>query len=406
MIDKARIRYLLQQELDRQLSAEEKGELSVLTGEGGQVREVLQELMEEQVKEELRMETQGGAEQEVKGRVEAGRWDGNIAEILAADKVGEVNDRRRWVTMHRRWWMAAAVVLIIGSAAFVLVYSHQQAAPTGAMMSRDVAPGGNKAILTLSNGQRVMLDSAHDGVLSRQGGTQVVKLADGQLAYHEVHSESGKTEAVILYNTMSTPRGGQYKLILPDGTAVWLDAESSITYPTSFAGRERAVTITGEAYLEVAKDRGRSFRVKMNDMEIGVLGTHFNVNGYKDEGSMKTTLLEGSVKVERNGAGIVLKPGQQARVDEQIHIVDGVDVEQAVAWKDGFFSFNNADLQTVMRQLARWYNVEVKYPAAIPKGSFSGEIGRALSLSQVLKILEQERVQFKIEEGKRIVILP
>ena len=409
MTDKERIYYLIQQKRNGRLSPEERADLNILMKEGEAVRAVLYEMME-------KIEAEGQAAGKER-QVDASRWDNDITEILAMDKMEKVQDagntNSRRISMQRRWWMAAAAVLVIGLMTGLLVRRHLQRAPVavnGHEVNRDVAPGGNKAILTLSNGQQVVLDSAQNGVLSQEGRTRVVKLADGQLAYEENAGTGGagrtKADKTVLYNTMSTPKGGQYKLILPDGSAVWLNSESSITYPASFTGEVRGVSITGEAYFEIAKDKTRPFHVKMKDVEIGVLGTHFNVNGYEDEDGIKTTLLEGSVKVEKGGSATILKPGQQAWARETVSVTDKVDIDQVIAWKDGYFSFEKADIRTVMRQLARWYNVEVLYPASIPKGGFSGEIGRGLTLAQVLKILEKERVQFKIEEGRRIVILP
>jgi ferric-dicitrate binding protein FerR (iron transport regulator) len=271
------------------------------------------------------------------------------------------------------------------------------------VLLNDVAPGGNKAILTLANGSKIILSNAKNGALTQQGNTKVVKLDDGKLAY-----QPDKTNAPIAveYNTVSTPRGGQYQLTLSDGSKVWLNAESAITFPTSFTGKERKVSIKGEAYFEVAHDASKPFQVTVNGMEVQVLGTHFNINAYNDEGEMKTTLLEGAVKVSKVSVSKLIIPGEQAVVSltEPIIVVQQADVDEAVAWKNGLFHFDNADLQQVMRQLSRWYDVDVVYIGTIPKREFAGEMQRDLRLSQVLELLEKNEVNFKIQ-GKKIMVL-
>jgi len=269
----------------------------------------------------------------------------------------------------------------------------------------DFLPGKNTAILTLADGSTIVLDSAKNGALTSQGNTKVIKLNNGQLAY----SSSGATNEV-LYNTMSTPRGGQYKLVLSDGSKVWLNAASSIHYPTSFPGNERKVEITGEAYFEVAHDAKKPFKVSVNNMEVQVLGTHFNVNAYRDERTINTTLLEGSVKVTKGSSMSILKPGQQAIIqqagdDKKITVENNIDVEAVIAWKNGYFSFTNADMTAVMRQISRWYDVDIVYEGKIPDRKFGGEISRNLNASQALKILQASKVHFRIE-GKKIIVLP
>jgi len=263
------------------------------------------------------------------------------------------------------------------------------------------APGTNKAVLTLADGSTIMLDDANNGQIATQGGTQIVKLANGQLVYKAL---SSKPDEVVL-NTLTTPRGGQFKLNLPDGSKVWLNAVSSIKYPTAFIGTERNVEIAGEAYFEVAHDPAKQFKVSVNGMEVKVLGTHFNINAYNDEETFKTTLLEGSVSLKKSDVAVTIKPGQQAQVGNEngIRVVNNVDVDQAVAWKNGYFSFYRADLQTVIRQISRWYDVEIQYSGHIPEGQFGGKIDRNSNVSEVLKILEESGVHFRIEE-KRIIV--
>lgn len=305
-----------------------------------------------------------------------------------------------------RWPAAAAAAVILVAAGFYLFErkAHPAEVVSVKIYKNDVAPGVNGAVLRLADGSEIVLDSTGNGEVSRQGNTKVIKQAGGQLVYQA----QGGTEAV-LYNTLSTAKGKQFKIVLPDGTKVWLNSFSSLRYPTAFVGGRRAVEVTGEAYFEVASDAAMPFVVKTSQEEIAVLGTHFNVNSYKDEPAVKATLLEGAIRVSNGSGQVVLRPGQQAVIGQRasaIGVVE-VDTEDVVAWKNGYFHFDNADIQTVMRQLARWYDVEVKYDGVLPTGGdFKGEIGRGLTLAQVLKVLEQTRVHFRIEEDKRIIIFP
>ncbi|HWV69410.1 FecR family protein [Chitinophaga sp.] len=335
-------------------------------------------------------------------------WQQAVKEILDADQPARelvILPVKSRVHFLQRYWWAAACIILLTAGAYYLSRQTQQPVMVNRAPVKDVAPGGNRAVLTLSDGSEITLDSAGNGVLAQQGNTRITKLNNGQLAY----SGAGNPEGKVLYNTMSTPLGGQYQLILPDGTGVWLNAASSISYPTAFTGNERSVTVTGEAYFEVVKNEKMPFRVKAGNTTIDVLGTHFNINAYKDEASINTTLLEGAVRVNVSQQQQQLRPGQQARVPANgtsIQVVDHADISEVMAWKAGFFSFNDADLPTVMRQLSRWYNVEVKYEGNIPQRVFTGEIGRNLTLSQVLKGLTKTRIKYRIENGNRIVIQP
>jgi hypothetical protein len=336
----------------------------------------------------------------------------------AADGQASNRERKHLVRLlagKGRWLAAAAIVIAIGTV--VLMNINRQSKTIEPVVAKsavnDVLPGGNRATLRLANGQVINLDSAANGSLATQGNTTIEKLADGQIAYNI----EGKGATEVMYNTMNTPPGGQYKLKLPDGTDVWLNAVSSITYPTAFVGRERTVTITGEAYFEVTKDRRKPFRVKVNDMEVEVFGTHFNVNAYKDEAAIKTTLLEGSVKVRQwsmvNGQlkaenEAMLNPGEQAvlsRAHSPFTIHHSPDLDQVMAWKNGLFNFNKVSLQDVMKQIARWYDVDIVYQGEIRPRKFGGEIQRDLYLSEVLEGLKETEIHFKIE-GKKLIVLP
>ena len=265
----------------------------------------------------------------------------------------------------------------------------------------DVQPGGNKATLTLSDGSIIDLDDAKNGTLTQQGNTKVIKLDDKLL-----YDLSTKATQQVVYNTISTPKGGQYQLELPDGSRVWLNASSSIHFPTSFVAKERRVEITGEAYFEVAKDAHKPFIVSVNKSEVQVMGTHFNVNAYDDENDMKTTLLEGAIQFVNGDYKSILQPGQQTQLkkDGTVKLVDDVDLDEVVAWKNGLFSFESAGIETIMRQLARWYDVEIEYRGR-PDDLFVAEIRRDIKLSDALKALELTgKVKFEIE-GKKIIVM-
>jgi hypothetical protein len=310
----------------------------------------------------------------------------------------------------KKWLSVAAVFIIVASVAFYYIRSKQVLPTPEAkiQLKQDIAaPSTNTAIITLGNGQQIILDSAGNGLLAMEGNVQLTKTADGSIVYQ------GSSEKYLV-NTLNNPRGSKpVTLVLSDGTKVWLNSESALRYPAAFGASERQVEITGEAYFEVAK-KAQPFKVAVAGKGVvEVLGTHFNINSYQDETYTKVTLLEGSVKVylQPNGYGtIAIKPGQQALYlsDQQkqtaIQIKNDVDVSAVVAWKNGFFNFDNADLKSVLRQLSRWYNVDVIYQGNIPKRVFGGEMQRDLNLSEVLKILEKNNVHFKIETNKLIVM--
>jgi len=312
-----------------------------------------------------------------------------------------------------RWWAAAAsIILLLGAGAYFLFFNRAEK-PTEIVKTvlpdYMKAPETNKAMITLANGQKVYLDSAVNGTLAMQGNVKLVKLANGQIAYQ---TASGETINEIKYNTLENPNGSKViDMTLADGSQVWLNAGSSVTYPVAFVGKERKVSITGEAYFEVAPSISpegggkKPFIVKKGDAEVIVLGTHFNVNAYDDESDIKVTLLEGSVKVIKGSANSLLKQGQQAQVTNEVKVVNGADLEQVMAWKNGYFNFNSAGIRTIMKQLARWYDVEVSYEGNVPLQHITGEISRNVNASEVLKMLEYAGVHFRIE-GKSIVVLP
>lgn len=312
------------------------------------------------------------------------------------------------IPMYKRRWLlvAAAAASIIFLSVGINFFIAKKSSVKGSIArvssyKNNILPGGNKAILKLADGSTIVLDDAQNGMLARQGMTKVIKL-DGKLSYNSGHNSAHE----ILYNTISTPRGGQYEICLPDGSHVWLNAASSLRFPTTFAGKERRVEITGEAYFEVAKSKTMPFIVKVNTAEIHVMGTHFNVMAYSGEAAIKTTLLEGSVRLISGKDSSLLKPGQQAQLTNgsQIRVIGHVNVEEVMAWKNGMFYFGNADLETVMKQLSRWYDVEVEYQDKSFKRLFVGEMPRSSKLSDVLKALELAgNLHFDIV-GKKIIV--
>ena len=310
-------------------------------------------------------------------------------------------------TRRRRWILAAAAlffVIGVGGYWFSLHKPISTARVQQPVLPKmDVAPGGNKAILTLAGGRQIVLDSAANGLLAEQGNALVKKLADGRLAY----SATDKESAVITYNVLSTPRGGQYNVLLPDGTQVWLNAASSITYPTAFSGTERRVTISGEAYFDVTTDPGKPFLVQVNGLEVRVLGTQFNINAYADEPGIQATLLKGSVLVSGPGHRVKLQPGQQAQaINGTLSVLPSPDLEQVMAWKNGLFKFNGTPITEIMRQVQRWYDVDIEYHGQVQQLTFSGKIPRRDYASQVLKMLEETGGAHFFIEGKTIKVTP
>ncbi|MBL7699845.1 MAG: FecR domain-containing protein [Chitinophagaceae bacterium] len=325
-------------------------------------------------------------------------------ELLAA----QMNQPTHAISPGRKWrWMAAAsIILAVGLSSwfFFLNKNDKQQQVVQNRITSDIKPPEvNRATITLTNGQTVYLDSAAVGSLAVQGTVKLVKLANGKIAYQ---TESGESIKELTYNTLTNPKGSQVvDMTLADGSRVWLNAGSSITYPIVFIGNERTVSITGEAYFQVASDKTKPFRVSKGDMQVEVLGTHFNVNAYDDERDIKVTLLEGAVRLKMNEQSRILKPGEQATVSNTISVANDVDVEAVMAWKDGRFKFSGVDIETIMRQAARWYNIDVEYQGKV-EGTLSGGVARDVNASQLLHVLElTERVQFEIE-GRKVIVRP
>ncbi len=310
---------------------------------------------------------------------------------------------------------AAIFILAAGGLAFQFLVKQDPSkkyTTQAPLKQTDVLPGSNKALLTLANGRAIRLTDSGKGKLAAQGNVNILNTGQGLLSY-QVDPDAGKVqnESRLQYNTLTTPRGGQFQLTLADGTRVWLNAASAIRYPIAFLGNKRVVEISGEAFFEVAKDPSKPFLVKRGDLKIKVLGTAFNVNAYENESALKVTLLEGSVKVAKHGRhSAILKPGQQAIIDtssteKALKLIAHADVEKVVAWKDGLFVFHNDDLGHIMRKLGRWYDVEVNYENNnIISSHLTGAIRRQVPLSEVLKMLELAGgAHFKIA-GRKIIV--
>lgn len=296
--------------------------------------------------------------------------------------------------------MVAASLLIIATAGgYLLLNNNFKKQQSIANANMDFAPGSNKAILTLSNGKQITLNDAQNGKLANQGSATIRKTEDGAIVYSQ--NSKGQSD---FRNMLSTPRGGQYHLVLADGTKVYVNASSSISYPASFTGNFREVEITGEVYFEVAHDAEKPFRVKTGTQIVEVLGTHFNINAYQKTGTIRTTLLEGSVAVRSAGGAKILKPGQQAVFSGYAIGVSEVDIAEVTAWKDGFFDFTDADIRVVMQEFSRWYDLDIVFEGPQTKETFTGRIPRSWSFSKVMKIMETFKSTHITVQGRRIMV--
>lgn len=343
---------------------------------------------------------------EALARIQAGVSTAIAAERMASSAPRIQHTRR----IHPLVKYAAAILIIggIGAYFYSIQYKTQSPPVTQGAPLADRSPGAKKARLTLSDGTTITLDSAADGALAQQGNAAIIKDANGEIRY-DINGHSASQPAM---NTMTTPRGGQYKLMLPDGTKVWLNAASVITYPAEFTGRERRIKVSGEAYLEVAKNSAQPFIVDVDGgPTVQVLGTSFNINGYADEEEIRTTLIDGSIKVLPKGSpdphGVLLRPGQQAVAtiagSHSMKIMNNADITQVLAWKNGIFNFQHSDLRSAMRQLERWYDIDVRYEGQLPKFSFSGEMDRGVMLSTVQRFLSDYGVHTRLENKTLIV---
>ncbi|MGN6297246.1 MAG: FecR family protein [Ginsengibacter sp.] len=388
-LSQKRISYLLEVYSNRKASREEMDELFewVKKGRKKPLKKHIEKLVSEYDLNEL---------------LPAVEWDKMYEQILQEkDSSGAEPNLRKMSWVH--WAAAAVVVLLLGSGYYYFTRQNEphKVVALQPEKTNDIAPPNTvNAILTLSNGQKIILDSTGNGVVAMQGKVNVVKLADGEIVY------KGNTEN-IEYNTLSNPRGSKViSLILADGSKVWLNAGSTLKYPTAFAGNERKVEVTGEAYFEVAHNAAMPFIVSKGETDVRVLGTHFNVSAYDDEKSLDVTLLEGSVKVSNGNQNVLISPGEQADIhDSRLTIQNNVDVEEVMAWKNGLFSYKGADVETIMRQVSRWYNVDVVFEEPVTE-KFYAQVSRNTNVSKLLKMLEATRaVHFSIN-GKTITVRP
>jgi len=342
--------------------------------------------------------------------------DGPVFKEIQANKVYDFikSDPRFKVSPHKLYhkgWFRIAAVLIISLSLTCYLVNTKKAGFSSAGRIADVntkdivVPGGNKAILTLSTGKKIVLGQAGAGQLAKESGVEIEKTKKGEIIYKAL-SDVARSGAAV-FNTIETPRGGEYQVILPDGTRVWLNAASSLSYPTVFNSHTRDVRLTGEAYFEVAKNKNMPFHVHVNGSTIQVLGTSFNITSYADENDLTATLLIGSVRVLKNGHQALLQPGQQAVIDRfsgQI-VISSADISEVMAWKNGYFLFRDEDIKSIMKKIARWYDIEVEYRGDVEGQKFGGTFYRSKSFKELLHYLEKlGSLHFKIE-GRRIIVM-
>ena len=310
-------------------------------------------------------------------------------------------------TTLQRFAVAASVVSLLILSVFFFTSNNKSAENTNSVVKTaidkagDIAPAHHGAILKLADNSSIVLDTMQDGMLTDLGDAVAMKQG-GQLNY----TQAGAT-AANSFNSVETPRGRQFKLTLQDGTQVWLNASSSIRFPVAFTGNERKVEITGEVYFEVAKNKAKPFIVQTGSTTVEVLGTHFNVNAYDDEAAVKTTLVEGSVRISKGTNKGILKPGQQAQTSgtNTLQVNNDADMEEILSWKNGRVSFNDTDLETNRRQVSKWYDVDVHYAGAVPKRTFTADLSRNTNLSEFLKILELNKIHFLLQ-GRKLTVMP
>jgi transmembrane sensor len=304
--------------------------------------------------------------------------------------------------------IAASLVLMVSIGTYLLITRYNSLVQTASVYKSDVNPGTNKAVLTLANGSTINLNSAANGLISTQQGATVIKRSNGQLEY--ITQKSSENVIATVYNTLSTPAGGQYQVNLPDGSKVWLNASSSLRYPSTFSHlKNRSVELSGEGYFEVQKDKLHPFIITSGVHQVQVLGTHFNISSYSDDNAIKTTLIEGSVKVtvlhDQKSLVQILKPGQQSDYSGNVLKVANVDTDDAIAWHMGYFVFHRESLENIMKEVSRWYDVPVVYQSNEVKYiPFSGTVSRFGKASELLKVLElTNKVKFKIYDHKIFV---
>lgn len=408
-MDENKIKQLLQAFKAGELSEAENSEWDQLMG-SSEARQVLQQLMETEM-----------LSQQASGDFDMKPWKPVLTRILRVDQPERTDTSEAPVHRIRTWLWAAAAVLVLLAAGAVYLFTDKASTPPPVLVNteQEIGPGKDGAVLTLADGRQVVLDSLGNGIVAMEDGAQVT-LKNGQLEYAQLESANKEVQ----YNTMTTPRGRQFMITLPDGTEVWLNAASSIRFPVEFNATERRVELSGEAFFHVKSMnlpafKGRPaikvpFVVNVNkQLDVEVLGTQFNINAYSNEKAINTTLTEGVVRVRTTATSdeasqtAMLLPGQQASVknsgSKKINVLDA-ELDKVTAWKNGLFNFENVSLADAMLQLERWYDIDVVYEKAIPDIWFSGKISRETNLTGLLKILEKTGVQFRLE-GRKLIVL-
>jgi transmembrane sensor len=412
-----RIRYLLEQYISGQLTEMEQQELSSILASAELAPFIQEELRQKleltQLDERRPLDEAVPLKEPLRHPILEKVL--SIDKTVGNDKMSGKHPRKNpvLIALFRpvpwRWAAAAVVLLTAGGIEYHAFHTAQKPKPVASRpvpVKNDIAPGSNRAVLTLANGSQVILTGAQNGLLSQQGNTKVIKLDNGELAYDANGATAAKGSGAPIYNTVSTPRGGQYQIILSDGTKVWLNAASSLRFPTAFSGKDRTIRITGEAYLEVAPDKDKPFIVQAGETQTRVLGTHFDVMAYGDEKAIRTTLLEGSVRMDKGTLSSLLRPGEQGAFEPGAGVLTTkeVNVKAAIAWKDGYYYFDRTKMEDVMRQISRWYDVDIVYQGAVPRDEIVGKIPRTAYVSEVLHIMELIGIRFRIE-GKKIIVL-
>jgi transmembrane sensor len=334
--------------------------------------------------------------------------------IFSGIDISDPKNKRRLSSNLSNSFAIAACVLVFMLTGLYFYYSLNTSVTEKIAVekkSNDIKPGGIKAILTLADGKQILLDDSKNGVVIDQGAIKIHKNSQGIIEYslteHSVQAQTDSKEPLMVYNTIQTPAGGKFQLNLADGSKVWLNSESTLRFPVFFSGDSREVELEGEAYFEVSKDQLKKFSVRSGNQTVEVLGTHFNINAYANEPSITTTLIEGAVRViELNtNQSQILKPGEQAVVSKDIKVQRKGDVHADLAWKEGYFYFEDADIETVMRQLSRAYGITVRYETSMPEIHFEGAISTNLTLLEVLEILQKSNIHFRLE-GKEVIVMP
>jgi len=394
-MDQIRFKYLFDQYILGEISPEGREELARLAGE-----EAYEALLDSILLESLRAQPPGGRQPD---------------EAVKRQLAERLPDRDFWPVekQPRRLfprWVAAAAVLAVVVGASLLVINRSVTKSGLSEHAAVIAPAGNKAVLTLENGDQIVLEQTANGAIAQQGSIRIVKSGNGRLVYENQHASPVDPAAAVAMNKLSTPRGGQIQLVLPDGTAVWLNSASVLKYPAVFQGAERVVELTGEAYFEVAANAHQPFKVKLNGVMVDVLGTNFNIHAYSDEPVITTTLVEGRVRVTDQLAGKekerILNPGEQAAASADALLTQRADLEQVLSWKNGLFIFEDRKLPDILREMSRWYDIDIEFRAPITGERYGGIINRNSTLPKVLEFLQQNGIRHFKLEGRKLIVLP